>query len=69
MDGVSARRPNITTFEIVLAVVVLSVLIGVPAAYAMARPEFMGKRAILLLFILPLLVPPITYGIPLVTAL
>jgi putative spermidine/putrescine transport system permease protein len=58
-----------TTFEIVIAVVLLSVLIGVPAAYAMARRDFRGKRAILLLFILPLLVPPITYGIPLATVL
>ena len=58
-----------TTFEIVIAVVVLSVVIGVPAAYAMARRDFAGKRIVLLLFILPLLIPPITYGIPLATVL
>ncbi len=58
-----------TTFEIVFAVVLLSVLLGVPAAYAMARRNFRGKQGILLLFILPLLVPPITYGIPLATVL
>jgi putative spermidine/putrescine transport system permease protein len=58
-----------TTFEIVAAVVVLSILIGVPAAYAMARRDFAGKKIILLLFILPLLIPPITYGIPLATVL
>jgi putative spermidine/putrescine transport system permease protein len=58
-----------TTFEIVLAVVVLSVVIGVPAAYAMARRDFAGKKIVLLLFILPLLIPPITYGIPLATVL
>lgn len=57
------------TFEIVFAVVLLSVLIGVPAAYALARREFPGKRALMLLFLLPLLVPPITYGIPLATVL
>ena len=44
-------------------------LIGVPAAYAMARRDFPGKRAVMLLFLLPLLVPPITYGIPLATVL
>ena len=38
------------TVEVVLAVVVLSVLIGVPAAYALARREFAGKRLVLLLF-------------------
>jgi putative spermidine/putrescine transport system permease protein len=58
-----------TTFEIVVVVVVLSVLIGVPAAYAMARRDFVGKKIVLLLFILPLLIPPITYGIPLATVL
>jgi putative spermidine/putrescine transport system permease protein len=57
------------TFEVVGAVVFLSVLLGVPAAYALARREFWGKRAILLLLVLPLLVPPITYGIPLATVL
>jgi putative spermidine/putrescine transport system permease protein len=57
------------TFEIVGLVVVISGLIGVPAAYALARREFPGKRPVMLLFLLPLLVPPITYGIPLATVL
>ena len=55
------------TAEVVVAVVGLSVLIGVPAAYALARREFVGKRWLMLLFLLPLMVPPITYGIPLAT--
>ena len=58
-----------TTFEIVFTVVLLSALLGVPAAYAMARRNFPGKRAALLLFLLPLLVPPMTFGIPLATVL
>src|ERR1700677_5178824 len=59
----------LVTVEVVGAVVLLSGLIGVPAAYAMARREFPGKRAIMLLFLLPLMVPPITYGIPMATVL
>jgi putative spermidine/putrescine transport system permease protein len=59
----------LVTVEVVGSVVVLSGLIGVPAAYAMARREFPGKRAIMLLFLLPLMVPPITYGIPMATVL
>jgi len=59
----------VTTFQVVGAVVVLSGLIGVPAAYAMARREFSGKKLVMLVFLLPLLVPPITYGIPLATVL
>jgi putative spermidine/putrescine transport system permease protein len=57
------------TVQVVLAVVFLSLLIGVPAAYTLARRQFVGKRALLLLFLLPLMVPPITYGIPLATVL
>jgi putative spermidine/putrescine transport system permease protein len=57
------------TFQIVFLVVFLSGLIGVPAAYAMARRDFPGKRLTMLLFLLPLLVPPITFGIPLATVL
>lgn len=57
------------TLQIVFLVVVLSGLIGVPAAYALARRDFPGKRLVMLLFLLPLLVPPITFGIPLATVL
>lgn len=57
------------TLQVVLAVVVLSVILAVPAAYALARRDFRGKRALLFLFLLPLMVPPITYGIPLATVM
>jgi putative spermidine/putrescine transport system permease protein len=59
----------IVTVQVVGAVVLISGLIGVPTAYAMARRNFPGKKAVMLLFLLPLLVPPITYGIPLATVL
>ena len=59
----------VVTAEVVLAVVALSVVLGVPAAYALARRDFLGKRLLLLLFLLPLMVPPITYGIPLATVM
>ena len=59
----------LVTVEVVGAVVLISGLIGVPAAYAMARRNFPGKQAVMLLFLLPLLVPPITYGIPMATVL
>jgi putative spermidine/putrescine transport system permease protein len=57
------------TFEVVAAVVLISGLLGVPAAYAMARRDFPGRRLVMLLFLLPLLVPPMTFGIPLATVL
>ena len=57
------------TAQVVLVVVGLSILIGVPAAYALARKQFRGKQLVMLLFILPLIIPPITYGIPLATVM
>jgi putative spermidine/putrescine transport system permease protein len=57
------------TAEVVLIVVVLSIAIGVPAAYALARKSFRGKQLVMLLFLLPLIIPPITYGIPLATVM
>jgi putative spermidine/putrescine transport system permease protein len=59
----------IVTFEVVGAVVVLSGLIGVPAAYALARRNFPGKQLVTVLFLLPMMIPPITFGIPLATVL
>jgi putative spermidine/putrescine transport system permease protein len=59
----------VVTVEVSLLVVGISVLIGVPAAYALARYSFPGRRLLYLLFLLPILMPPITYGIPLATVL
>ncbi len=59
----------LVTLQVSLLVVVLSVLIGAPAAYVLARRAFPGKRLLMLLFLLPVLMPPITYGIPLATVL
>ncbi len=57
------------TAEVVFAVVTISILLGVPAAYAMARKNFFGKRWLMLLFLLPMMIPPITYGIPMATVM
>jgi putative spermidine/putrescine transport system permease protein len=57
------------TLVVAITVIVLSVLIGVPAAYLLARRDFPLKRTITLLFLLPVLMPPITYGIPLATVM
>jgi len=59
----------VVTLEVALAVVVISLLVGVPAAYALARRTFPGKRPLTVAFLLPILIPPITYGVPLATVL
>ncbi|MFI5932088.1 ABC transporter permease [Actinoplanes sp. NPDC051494] len=59
----------VVTVETAVLVVGISVLVGVPAAYALARSTFPGRRLLYLLFLLPILMPPMTYGIPLATVL
>ena len=57
------------TLTVALVVIVISVLVGVPAAYLLARRNFPLKKTVTLLFLLPVLMPPITYGIPLATVM
>lgn len=59
----------LVTLEVAVAVVVISLLVGVPAAYALARRTFWGKRVLMVVFLLPILIPPFTYGVPLATVL
>ena len=80
-DGFTDRwfRAAITDFDlpqillatafITLAVAAIGLVVGVPAAYALARRRFRFKGVVQVLLILPLLLPPITYGIPLATML
>lgn len=55
----------VTTAIVGLAVTALSLLFGTPAAYVLARRRFRGQGGVLVLLTLPMIVPPITYGIPL----
>lgn len=57
------------TFEVALSVVAISIIIAFPAAYALTRYDFKGKGVLLSLFLLPMIVPPMTYGIPLAVVL
>jgi len=47
------------TLEVVAPWCLLSILIGVPAAYVLARRDFAAKKLVVLLFLLPLIIPPI----------
>lgn len=57
----------ITTLQVTFSVLALSLAFGVPAAYALARRDFPGKKIVMLLMLLPVMLPPITYGVPLAT--
>jgi len=53
------------TFIVVISVVLISLLVGLPASYVMARNDFRFKNVVMTLFLLPMLIPPMTYGVPL----
>lgn len=57
------------TFVVVIAVIAISLIIAFPAAYIMARHDFRFKGVLLTLFLLPMLIPPMTYGVPLAAVL
>lgn len=59
----------ISTLQVAAACVVLSLLIGIPAAYVLARSNFPGKGVVYVIFLSPIMMPAITYGIPLASTL
>jgi len=59
----------LVTFIVAIAVVLISVVVAFPAAYSLSRYDFKGKALLLSLFLLPLIVPPMAYGIPLAMVL
>ncbi|MGO2823562.1 MAG: ABC transporter permease [Brachybacterium alimentarium] len=59
----------LVTLVVAISVVALSILIGVPASYTLARRQFPFKKAVTALFLLPVIIPPITFGIPLATVM
>src|SRR5262249_17928636 len=59
----------IATFQVVGGVVLLSGVIGVRAVCAWGRRISPGKQLLIVLFLLPMMIPPITFGIPLATVL
>ncbi|NLG83927.1 MAG: ABC transporter permease subunit [Firmicutes bacterium] len=59
----------LATFTVTIVVVFVSLLIAFPTAYGLARYDFRLKGALLSALLLPMIVPPMAYGIPLATVL
>ena len=57
------------TMLVTVITVLLSVVLAYPAAFIMAKRQFAGKKLINGLFLLPVIIPPICYGLPLATVL
>ena len=57
------------SLAIAVMTTLLALIIGFPAAYVLARKQFRFKGVLLGLYILPMLIPPLAYGIPLAALL
>jgi len=57
-----------TSLLVAVIVVVTTTVVALPAAYAIARLDFLGRAAIRMLFALPLMVPYIAIGVGVATA-
>src|SRR5262245_4890793 len=68
-DWFSYAWTNFELGHVLFITVIISLAIAFPAAYILARRNFNAKPILLLLYFMPLLIPQMTYGIPLATTL
>ncbi len=55
------------TLLVAVAATAIGLLIAFPAAYVLARKKFRFKGLVMGLYLVPMMVPPLVYGIPLAT--
>lgn len=55
------------TIFVALATTLIALVLGFPAAYILARKQFRMRALLTGLYLLPMMVPPMAYGIPLAT--
>jgi len=69
LSGVGASTALLLSIEVSLAATAISVLIGVPLAWVLARGEFPGRNLLRAAVVLPILLPPVVGGVGLLVAL
>ncbi len=57
------------TLIVAIGATLLALLVGFPAAYVLARKQFRFKGVLMGIYLLPMLIPPLAYGIPLATVM
>ena len=57
------------TLLVAIATTLLALILGFPASYVLARRQFRFKGALTALYMVPMLMPTLAYGIPLATLL
>ncbi len=68
LAGESFRSALQNTVVVAVATAVIDVVIGTPAAFALARRRFLGRAPLGLLMLLPLALPGIVLGVSILTA-
>jgi molybdate transport system permease protein len=69
LSGVGASTALRLSLEVSLAATAISLLVGVPLAWVLARGTFPGRRVLRALVVLPIVLPPVVGGIALLVAL
>ena len=69
LSGVGASTALRLSIEVSLSATTISVLIGVPLAWVLARGEFPGRNLLRAAVVLPILLPPVVGGVGLLVAL
>lgn len=59
----------LNTLLVAIGSTLIALIVGFPAAYVLARKQFRFKGLLTGLYLLPMLIPPLAYGIPLATVL
>ncbi len=57
------------TLFVAITTTLIALLLGFPAAYVLARKQFRTRALLTGLYLLPMMVPPMAYGIPLATVI
>src|SRR4029450_11898021 len=69
LRGVGASTAFRLSLEVSLAATAISLLVGVPLAWVLARGAFPGRNVLRALVVLPIVLPPVVGGIGLLVAL
>jgi molybdate transport system permease protein len=57
------------SLQVTLGATVISLVVAMPAAWALARVEFPGRRVVRALIVLPIVLPPVVAGVALLASL
>ena len=69
LDGVGASTAFRISLEVSLAATAISVVVGIPLAWTLARVTFPGRSVLRAMVVLPVVLPPVVGGLGLLQAL